>query len=105
MLKISDRAIQEFKTIIRELNTPEAGIRVFSKSGGCCSGHGIGLDLARESQNPHTQHDYDGLKVFIENDAMPAVETATIDYFPDAQNPGFRLLGANNASNGGCGCG
>jgi Fe-S cluster assembly iron-binding protein IscA len=36
---------------------------------------------------------------------MPAVETATIDYFPDAQNPGFRLLGANNASNGGCGCG
>lgn len=105
MLKISDTAIQEFKNIIQELNQPEAGIRVYIRGEGCCSGPSVGLDLSREPESPFSTHLYSGLKVFIEDEAFDRIAHATIDYFPHAENPGFRLLWDKTAKPGGCGCG
>lgn len=104
MLKISDQAILEFKNIIGEIETPGSGIRVFLKEGGCCSGPSVGIDLTHEPAGTFTTHDFEGLKVFIEEAAFETVADATIDFFSDAENPGFRLQHAKKANHGGCGC-
>jgi iron-sulfur cluster assembly accessory protein len=106
MFTITEKAIKEFKGIISGANMPEKpGIRVFSQSGGCCSSNQLGVEIADLSQGEFKGLDFDGLQVLIDEDSLEVAEKATIDFYEDPDNPGFKVLWQKSESNGGCGCG
>ena len=107
MFTITDKAIAELKQILSAPDMPEqAALRVFAQSGGCCSTNQLGIEIADLSKTELQAQDFDGLKVVVDPAAEAVAENATIDYFEDQGNQGFRVLwhkGANGG--GGCGCG
>ena len=107
MFTITDKAITEFKQILNGPDMPaQAAIRVFAQSGGCCSTNQLGIEIADLSKTELQAQDFNGLKVVVDPSAEAVAENATIDYFEDQENQGFRVLwhkGDNGG--GGCGCG
>ena len=106
MLIITDKAITELKQILAGPDMPEqAALRVFAQSGGCCSSNQLGIEIADLSKSDIKERDFNGLKVVVDPSAEAVAENATIDYFEDQENQGFRVLWHEGAHNGGsCGC-
>jgi iron-sulfur cluster assembly accessory protein len=107
MFTITDKAITELKQILSAPDMPEqAALRVFAQSGGCCSTNQLGIEIADLSQSDIQERDFNGLKVIVDPAAEAVAENATIDYFEDQENQGFRVLWQKGANGGGgCGCG
>jgi Fe-S cluster assembly iron-binding protein IscA len=107
MFNITDKAVKEFKTILAGEDMPEVpGLRVYAQSGGCCSSEELGVEIADMSEKKAL--DFDGLQVHIDEDAAEIAQKATIDFFEDPENPGFRVLWQKKEAaknGGGCGCG
>jgi len=106
MFTITDKAITELKQIFSAPDMPEqAALRVFAQSGGCCSSNQLGIEIADLSKTELQPQDFNGLKVVVDPAADAVAENATIDYFEDHENQGFRVLWHEGAQNGGsCGC-
>jgi iron-sulfur cluster assembly accessory protein len=106
MFTITDKAITELKQILSAPDMPEqAALRVFAQSGGCCSTNQLGIEIADLSQSDIQERDFNGLKVIVDPAAEAVAENATIDYFEDQENQGFRVLWHKGANGGSCGCG
>lgn len=106
MFTITDKALNEFKEILSGPDMPEKGaLRVFARSGGCCSSHQLGIEIADLSKTDMKERDINGLKVIIDPDAESVAENATIDYFDHQESPGFRVLWQKEEPFGGsCSC-
>lgn len=106
MFTITDKAIEEFKGLLTSEGMPEKpAIRVFAKTGGCCSSNQLGIEVADLSKTELTGRDFNGLNVLVDPDAEPVAENATIDFYDDPERPGFKVLWDKEAQNGGsCGC-
>ncbi|MFW5707907.1 MAG: HesB/IscA family protein [Bacteroidota bacterium] len=105
MFTITDKASEELKNILKGENMPENGaIRVFAQSGGCCSSHQLGIEIADLSKTEREGEDFNGLKVLLDEDAREIAQKATIDYYDHMENPGFRVLWQKEPGEGGCGC-
>jgi len=96
MLQITDLAIDGFKSILKENEADTAGIRVFMNAGGCCGGGSVALEIMDNPEQDDNETDYNGLRVFIDPKVLEMTQNATIDYFPNDPNPGFRLLGVEH---------
>lgn len=107
MFTISDKAITELKQILSGPEMPEqAALRVFAQSGGCCSSNQLGIEIADLSKTELQARDFNGLKVLVDPAAEAVAENATIDYFEEQENQGFRVLWQKGENGGGsCGCG
>ncbi len=105
MFTITDKAIEEFKSILNGPDMPAQGaIRVFAQTGGCCSSNQLGVEIADLSKTELPGEDFNGLKVLLDEDARDVAQKATIDFFDHADNPGFRVLWQKDHNTGGCGC-
>lgn len=105
MLTITEKAILELKEIIAGPGMPEkAGIRVFASSSGCCSGNQLGIEIADLSQDEKNVQDYNGVKIVMDDATQLIADTATIDFYEDTQNPGFRVLWQKKQDGSPCGC-
>lgn len=106
MFTITNKAIEEFKGLLAGEGMPEkAAIRVFAKTGGCCSSNQLGIEVADLSQNGENIREFNGLNVVIDPDAVETAEMATIDFYDDPERPGFKVLWDKESANGGsCGC-
>lgn len=96
MLQITDLAIDGFKSILKENEAEAAGIRVFMSTGGCCGGGSVALEIMDNPEQGDNEVDFNGLRVFIDPQVVEMTENASIDYFPNDPNPGFRLLGVEH---------
>lgn len=107
MFSITERANNEFKTILSGADMPKkAGVRVFSQSGSCCTPHTLGVEVIDLSDVKNQVLDYNGLSVLIDDEVSEVAENATIDFYDHPENPGFRVLWReNNIVDGGCCCG
>jgi Fe-S cluster assembly iron-binding protein IscA len=104
MFTITEKAITELKNIVNGPEMPEkAAIRVFAQSGGCCSTHHLGIEIADLAAEQLKAEDFKGLQVVIEEDAREIAQNATIDFYDHPENPGFKVLWQKD-QNGGCGC-
>lgn len=106
MLKISDLAIEGFKSVLKENEVENGGIRVFMSASSCCGGGSVALEIMDEPEAGDIENDFQGLRVFMDPEVVSLTENATIDYFPNDPNPGFRLLGVEHQhghSHGSCG--
>jgi Fe-S cluster assembly iron-binding protein IscA len=105
MFTITDKAISELKNIVKGPDMPEKpAIRVYAQSGGCCSTHHLGIEIADLATEGLTAEDFNGLPVVVEDDARDIAQNATIDFYDHAENPGFKVLWQKNLNSGGCGC-
>lgn len=106
MFTITDKALNEFKEILAGPDMPEKGaLRVFARSGGCCSAHQLGIEIADLSKTDLAYRDFNGLRVIIDPDAESVAENATIDYFDHQESSGFRVMWQKEQLNGGsCSC-
>jgi Fe-S cluster assembly iron-binding protein IscA len=105
MFTITDKAIAELKNILTGPEMPaQPAIKVYAQSGGCCSTHHLGIEVADLAAEGLTAEDFDGLKVVLEEDARPIAQNATIDYYDHPENAGFKVLWQKNVNEEGCGC-
>lgn len=104
MLTITDQAIQEFKSIIHEMDAAEAGISISLTEGSCCQGPSVSMALTATPDPSYSIHDYQGLKVFLKPGTNQQLAGAVLDYFPHQENPAFRIQWPKDSKPDNCGC-
>ena len=123
-VNITPTAVNTVRQLLEQKNVPDHGLRVFV-SGGGCSGMQYGMALEAEPGPFDHVMDTGGVKVFIDATSMMYLKGATIDYEDSLMGGGFRIdnpnavsscgcghsfktssdQGAEQATDGGCGCG
>src|SRR5689334_6416415 len=103
MVKLSDKAAAEIKTIMDQNGGAFQGIRVFVAGGGC-SGLQYGMQIADEpATSDDLVFDSDGVKVIVDLGSHQYLDGASIDFDDTLQGGGFKINNPNAAKS--CGCG
>lgn len=101
-------AIQLTEAALRRMHDflardPEAvGVRFGIKRTGC-SGYAYTVDLARSVAGNDSVFDHDGIRVLVDDKALPFVDGTRIDYQRQGLNAAFVFRNPN--ATGECGCG
>jgi Fe-S cluster assembly iron-binding protein IscA len=95
-MKVTDKAIEQFETAIKQFDSPIAGIRVFAGSG--CCGPAVELSLVEKAATGDVVINIQGIDFFIEGKAEEMMKDVSIDF----RDNGFRMDGIQGG--GGC-CG
>ena len=123
-VNITPTAVNTVRQLLEQKNVPDHGLRVFV-SGGGCSGMQYGMALEAEPGPFDHVMNAGGVKVFVDATSMMYLKGATIDYEDSLMGGGFRIdnpnavsscgcghsfktssdQGAEQAADGGCGCG
>jgi iron-sulfur cluster assembly protein len=103
MITISDKGAEKVHEFLssQEADTSVAGLRVGVRGGGC-SGfqYQLAFDEQRATDAVFESH---GLKLLVDNESLPFVNGATIDYEEGLQGAGFKVNNPNVVA--ACGCG
>jgi iron-sulfur cluster assembly accessory protein len=94
MLTVTDNAVKRFKILLQEKSGENCGIRIFTAGGGCC-GPSIAMDIADKAEGGDETLDNNGLKIFLEKEAVNLLGGATIDF---SDNEGFIITGMPRSS-------
>jgi iron-sulfur cluster assembly protein len=81
---------------------PNAGVRLFIKSGGC-SGYQYGMAIDDRELDGDTILQDRGVKLIVDRMSLPLVQGAEIDYVENMMGGGFTVNNPNATS--ACGCG
>jgi iron-sulfur cluster insertion protein len=101
MITVTEAAADKIKSFMAD--DPEAvGLRVYVRGGGC-SGYSYGMKLESIIGEDDTVVEKDGVKVMVDPQSMPLIESSVVDYVDSLQGSGFVIQnpGAKNT----CGCG
>ena len=103
LVHLTDKAAGEVKRILDEKSMSEkTGLRLSLKGGGC-SGMTYVLDFAEEGQPTDTELESQGVRLLIDETAVPFLQGLQIDFVDDLLNRGFKFENPNAAHS--CGCG
>ena len=103
MIKITERAQQELKRIMREdCKDNSVGIRLGIKGGGC-SGFNYIMQFEKEKRDFDTVFNSENTPLFIDAKSLMYLEKIEIDFETDLLNSGFKFNNPNAAKT--CGCG
>jgi len=107
MIKISDVAADKIKEILKAEGMPQAGLRVYSGSGGCgCSGPQFEIAIDDKANADDTVVENKGAKLFVDANTAGMLGTAELNFISDESGEGFAFKFPNGApQGGGCGCG
>ena len=103
MVKLTPAAAQEAKRLLAQEKTPNAGLRVGVKGGGCS---GMSYVLSIEEATPKqydTLFEQDGVKVLVDAKSHLYLDGTTIDYKSALTGGGFEFQ--NPLAKKSCGCG
>lgn len=101
MFQVTDSAIQQLQTLVREQEDATKGLRIFVEKGGCAGmQYGMTLDHPQEGD---TLVEKEGVKVMIDPQSLEFLRGVTVDYADDLAGAGFRIRNPNAARS--CGCG
>ncbi len=101
-LRLTEKAIQQVKTLLERENHTGYGLRVSVVEGGC-SGYSYGLDFEKEGKEGDTVLEMDGLKVYVNSKSAQHLNQTVIDYVIALHGGGFNFTNPN--ATGTCGCG
>lgn len=101
-LRLTEKAVQQVKTLLERENLSGHGLRVSVSSGGC-SGFSYGLDFDKEEKPGDIVLEMDGFKVYVDQVSAPHLERTVIDYVSALHGGGFKFTNPN--ATGTCGCG
>lgn len=99
---LSEKAAEMVKKIMESEGKPGQGLRVTVMPGGC-AGYSYGLDFEENPTDEDVTLDQHGIKLYINEDIVPLIEGATLDFQESLQGAGFVLDNPNATSS--CGCG
>lgn len=102
MVSITDRAVENVKSLLERKGAEGGALRVFVAGGGC-SGYQYGMALAQEADENDLVVEHDGVKLLIDPESAPLLEGAEIDYVDDVMKSGFTIFNPNAVRN--CACG
>ncbi|MCB0720179.1 MAG: iron-sulfur cluster assembly accessory protein [Bacteroidetes bacterium] len=101
-VRLSEKAAEEVKRILKEKNIPEGfGLRIGVKGGGCSGmSYILGFDRLREHD---VSFEDDGIPIFIDKRHGLYLMGTTVDYQDGLDARGFTFDNPNATST--CGCG
>jgi iron-sulfur cluster assembly protein len=99
---IGDSAVARLKKLLEERGTPEAGLRVAVKGGGC-SGLQYVMEWAEQPRERDKVFERDGVRMFVDPKSYLYLMGTQLVYEETLMASGFRLDNPNVKS--ACGCG
>jgi iron-sulfur cluster assembly protein len=103
MISFSDKGAEKVREFLagQEADVSLAGLRVGVRGGGCS---GFQYQLAFDEQRENDAvFESRGLKLLVDNESLPFVRGAVIDYEESLQGAGFKVNNPNVVA--ACGCG
>jgi iron-sulfur cluster assembly protein len=102
MLTLTPKAVEKISSFLQ--TEPEAkgkNLRIMLKPSGCAGfEYALGFDEKRDND---TVLEQGGLSVLVDNNSLPFIQDATIDYSEDPMSSGFKIKNPKEKSS--CGCG
>lgn len=99
---LSDSAVVRLRALLAERNTPNAGLRVAVKGGGC-SGLSYSMEWAEAPRERDKIFERDGVRVFVDSKSYLYLMGTELVFEDGIMASGFRLQNPNVKS--ACGCG
>ena len=99
-IELTDNALTKVKELLGHEETGK-GLRIMVKAGGC-AGYSYALTFDSK-QETDREFDFNGLKVFVDNEALEMIKGSKVDYVDSLQGAGFKFENPNAQST--CGCG
>ena len=102
MINVTENAVRQLQSLLSEAaeDSPK-GLRVQVAKGGCSGLHyEMTLDEKRDGD---AVVERDGMQFFIDDDSVPYVRGATLDFCDGLTGAGFRVVNPNASRT--CGCG
>jgi len=101
-ITLSPKAIEMAKKALNRRGTPDAGLRLGVRGGGC-SGVAYAIEFADKIRKKDLVFEFDGLKVVVDPKSMVYLRGSVLDYEVKLMEHGFKFRNPNEKSN--CGCG
>lgn len=101
-LKVTEKAIEKMKAILKEQGKEGWGIRVLVSAGGC-AGFTYGMDFAEKAQEGDDTLSLNGLNLFVNKSSASLLSGVTVDFIDTLQESGFKFDNPNAKAS--CGCG
>jgi iron-sulfur cluster assembly protein len=101
-VSIHESAVRQLKRLLEQRQTPEAGLRVAVKGGGC-SGLAYLMEWAEKPRERDKIFERDGVRVFIDPKSYLYLLGTELVYEEGLMASGFKLHNPN--VKGACGCG
>lgn len=99
---LSDGAVERLKRLLAERNTPEAGLRIAVKGGGC-SGLAYHMEWAEKAKERDKVFEREGVRVFVDPKSYLYLMGTELVYEEGLIASGFKLKNPNEKA--ACGCG
>jgi iron-sulfur cluster assembly accessory protein len=102
MIDVTDNAVRQLRSLLsQKAENSQRGLRVHVAKGGCSGMHyEMTLD-ARKSGDAIVERD--GVQFFIDDQSVPYLRGATLDFSDGLTGTGFRIVNPNASRT--CGCG
>ncbi len=101
-ITLADSAVDRLKGLLAERNTPQAGLRIAVKGGGC-SGLAYHMEWAEQPKERDKVFERDGVRVFVDPKSYLYLLGTELVYEDGLLASGFKLQNPN--VKGACGCG
>jgi iron-sulfur cluster assembly accessory protein len=101
MVTLTDIAADKIRGFLAQQETPDAGLRVGVRGGGC-SGFQYALALD-EKRDDDLVFEHDGINLFVDPASLQYVEGSQVDYTESLMGSGFEVNNPNVVAS--CGCG
>ena len=101
-LELTPKAVDMAKKALLKRGTPDAGLRVGVRGGGC-SGASYVIEFADKIRSRDLVFDFDGLKVVTDPKSLVYLRGSILDYEVKLMQHGFKFRNPNERS--ACGCG
>jgi iron-sulfur cluster assembly protein len=101
-ITLHESAVQQLKKLLEERRTPEAGLRIAVRGGGC-SGLAYVMEWAEKPREKDKLFERDGVRVFVDPKSYLYLLGTEIVYESTLMASGFKLNNPN--VKGSCGCG
>src|SRR3954453_23556538 len=100
MVTLTDTAASKVRELMNG-NTPEQGLRVAVRSGGCS---GFQYALAFDEQRDGDEiFEHSDIRLLVDTESLPFVDGSEVDYVESLQGAGFSVNNPNVVAS--CGCG
>ena len=99
---LADSAVDRLKKLLAERQTPQAGLRIAVKGGGC-SGLAYHMEWAEQPKERDKVFERDGVRVFVDPKSYLYLMGTELIFEETMMASGFRLRNPNEKS--ACGCG
>lgn len=101
-ISIDESAVKRLKVLLEERKTPEAGLRVAVKGGGC-SGLSYNMEWAEKPRERDKIFERDGVRMFVDPKSYLYLIGTALVYEEGLMASGFKLQNPNVKA--ACGCG